>query len=89
MLVLSATTGLLWQARTPEERDAVIAFYGIDDLRFRAPVVVGDRIHAELEVLEKREKPDSVGTGTIQYAVDVMKQDGSTVISCKMLSLVE
>ena len=37
MLVVSAATGLLWQARSPEEREAVVAFYGIDDLRFRQP----------------------------------------------------
>jgi acyl dehydratase len=89
MLVLSAATGLLWQSRTPEEREAVVAFYGIDDLRFRGPVFVGDRIHVELEVLEKERKPDAPGTGNIRYGVDVKKQDDSTVISCEMRSLVE
>lgn len=89
MLVLSAATGLLWQNRTPEERDDVIAFYGIDELRFRAPVYVGDRIHVELEVLETERKPDAPGTGTIRYAAEVKNQDGATVISCELRSLVE
>jgi acyl dehydratase len=89
MLVLSAATGLLWQNRTPEERDAVVAFYGMDDVRFRGPVFFGDRIHVELEVVEKRETDSAMGTGTIKYDVAVKKQDGSTVISCSMLSLVK
>lgn len=88
MLVLSAATGLIWQSRTPAERDAVVAFYGIDDLRFRGPVFPGDRIHVELEVLEKRKRDDGLGTGTVSYEVAVKKQDGSTVLSCVMLSLV-
>lgn len=88
MLVLSAATGLLWQNRTPEERDAVVAFYGMDEVRFRGPVFFGDRIHVEVEVLSKRESDADVGTGTIEYAVEVKKQDGSTVVSCEMLSLV-
>jgi acyl dehydratase len=86
-LVLSAATGLLWQARSPEERASVVAFYGIDRLRFRAPVYIGDTIHVELEVTEKEEKPDGPGNGTVRYGVDIVNQSGATVISCEMLSL--
>lgn len=89
MLVLSAATGLLWQARTQDERDAVVAFYGLDELRFRAPVLFGDRIHVETEVLEKREKDDGIGSGTVRYGIEVVNQDDTTVISCEMLSLVQ
>ncbi|WP_435195149.1 MaoC/PaaZ C-terminal domain-containing protein [Natronomonas sp. EA1] len=88
MLVLSAATGLVWQTRTVKERNAVVAFYGIDHLRFRAPVFFGDTIHIESEVIEKEEKPDSPGTGTVRYALDV-KVGEETVISCEMLSLLE
>ena len=52
MFVFSAATGLIWQARSPEERASVVAFYGIDRVRFRAPVFVGDTIHVELEVVD-------------------------------------
>lgn len=89
MLVFSAATGLVWQNRTPAERDAVVAFYGVDDLRFRGPVFAGDTIHVEAEVVEKRESDNPQATGTINYEVEVVKQDGSTAISCSMLSLVE
>jgi acyl dehydratase len=94
MLVFSAATGLLWQHRTPEEREAVVAFYGVDDLRFRGPVFAGDTIHVETEVLEKRESDNPAATGTIKYEVEVVKTDPdsgeeSVAISCEMLSLVE
>jgi acyl dehydratase len=89
MLVFSAATGLLWQSRTPKERDAVVAFYGIDDLRFRGPVFAGDTIHVEVEAVEKRESDNPAATGTIKYDMEVKKEDGSTAISCSMLSLVE
>jgi len=89
MLVLSAATGLLWQDRTEREREALVAFYGIDRLRFRAPVFFGDRIHVETEVIETERTPDGAGTGTVRYELEVVKGDGTTVISCETISLFE
>jgi acyl dehydratase len=89
MLVLSAATGLIWQSRTDLERESIVAFYGIDDLRFTAPTFIGDTVHVEREVLETARTPDSPGTGTVRYRVDVVKGDGTTVITCEMTSLVE
>ena len=87
MLVVSAATGLLWQARSPEEREAVVAFYGIDDLRFRQPTYVGDTIRVETEVLETRRKDEGPGNGTVRTAVEVRNQRDQTVVSCEMTSL--
>ena len=88
MLVVSVATGLLWQNRSEEERNAVVAFYGIDDLRFRQPVYIGDTVRVELEVLETREKgDDSPGNGTVQYLAEIKNQRDQTVVSCKMTSL--
>jgi acyl dehydratase len=89
MLVLSVATGLLWQARTPEQRDALVAFYGIDSLRFRAPTFPGDTVHVETEAVEKTRRPDGEGTGTVRYAVEVVKADGTVVIACETVSLYE
>ncbi len=86
-LVLSAATGLLWQHRSPEERASVVAFYGIDKMRFRAPVYYDDTIHLETTVTEKTAKPDGPGSGTVRYDVEIKNQTGTTVISCEMLSL--
>jgi len=89
MLVVSAATGLLWQNRSEEEREAVVAFYGIDDLRFRQPTYIGDTIRVELEVIETREKEEGPGNGTVQYLAEVVNQRDQTVVSCKMTSLLE
>ena len=89
MFVLSAATGLVWQHRTVEEREAVVAFYGIDNLRFRNPVRIGDTIRVSMEVIETETRPDGPGNGTVRYAMAVQNQDDETVISCEMISLLE
>jgi acyl dehydratase len=88
MLVVSAATGLLWQERTPEEREAVVAFYGLDELRFRQPVYIGDTIRVETEVLETREQEEGgPGSGTVRNRVEIKNQRDQTVVSCEMTSL--
>ena len=88
MLVFSVATGLLWQSRSEKERDAVVAFYGIDEVRFVGPTFIGDTIHVEIEVLEKERRDHPVATGVVRYDIDVVTQAGDTVLSCEMLSLV-
>ncbi len=89
LFVLSAATGLVWQRRTVAEREAVVAFYGIDDLRFRAPVYIGDTIRVSMEVIETEPRADGPGNGTVRYAMGVENQDEETVLSCEMISLLE
>jgi acyl dehydratase len=85
--VFSAMTGLLWQSRTPDEREDVIAFYGVDGLRFTAPTFVGDTIHVEIEVLEKTERDHPSASGTVRYGAAVVNGDDETVLHCELLSL--
>lgn len=87
-LVFSVMTGLLWQSRSPEERDALVAFYGVDRLRFVAPVLVGETIHVELEVLEKERRDHPEATGLVRYEATVVNQDGDAACSCELLTLV-
>jgi acyl dehydratase len=87
MLVLSIATGLIWQTRSEAERDAVVAFYGIDTLRFVAPTFVGDTIHLEVEVADIEPRDHPVGNGVVRYAIDVRNQRDETVLACEMLSL--
>jgi acyl dehydratase len=89
MLVLSIATGLIWQDRSAEYRDSVVAFYGMDRLRFRAPTFVGDTVHVESEVTETTPRPDGPGNGTVRYDVDIKNQDDEVLISFEMISLLE
>ena len=88
-LVFSAMTGLLWQSRSERERDAVVAFYGVDRLRFVQPVFVDDTVHVEGEVVEKEPREHPVASGVIRYRMTVSNQNDETVLSCELLSLVE
>ncbi|WP_136717774.1 MaoC/PaaZ C-terminal domain-containing protein [Halorientalis salina] len=89
-LVFSIATGLLWQSRSERERESLVAFYGVDNLRFVGPVTFGDTIHVETEVVEKREKPDHpVAGGVLHTEAEIKKQTNAPVITCEFLSLMQ
>lgn len=73
MLILSIGTGLL--ELCPE---TVVAFYGIDRLRFIKPVFIGDTIHLELTVTELQDKGN--GTGVVTFQQEIKKQTGETAV---------
>lgn len=83
MLVLSLSTGL-W---SPEYigQWAFVAFYGLDGLRFTAPVRIDDTLHVEMEVVEKNQK-DTRG-GTVKFAYSVKNQSGADVLIASMTLL--
>ncbi len=56
-----------------------IAFYGMDRVRFTAPIKIGDTIHLESEVAELREKNESMGI-VISHN-EIKNQRGETCIS--------
>lgn len=86
-LVFSISTGLLWQAR--ERPSHVVAFYGIDRLRFVSPVFVGETISVRSEVVEKEPRDHPAASGVVRYGTTVSNGEGETVLSCELLSLVE
>ena len=51
MLILSVTTGLL-----KFEPGIVVAFYGMDKVRFTNPTFIGDTIHLNANVIDLKEK---------------------------------
>ncbi len=75
VLVFSISTGMV-----PAHRQAVLALYGIDRLRFIAPVFIGDTVHLEMVATEKKERDD--GTGVVAYDYRMVNQDGKPVIVC-------
>ncbi|MFC4407164.1 MaoC/PaaZ C-terminal domain-containing protein [Haloarchaeobius iranensis] len=90
-LVFSIATGLLWQERAAggDEGSDVVAFYGVDRLRFRGPTFVSDTVHVETEVVELEERPDHPeAAGVVREEAEVVDQDGTVVLSCELLALV-
>jgi len=75
-LVFSISTGLTLQMTTNHE--GIIAFYGMDKLRFLGPVFIGDTIHVTKRVAEKRMKED--GRGVIKFETIVLNQDDKPVV---------
>ena len=70
-LVYAVAAGLIFQLHLYD--DTLIAFLGFKDLRFTAPVKIGDTIHARIKVTETREgsKP---GRGVMKRRLQVVNQ---------------
>lgn len=78
MLGLAYAHGLMW-ARTGELRDCAIAFLGISDWRFRAPIFLGDTIHVHYVIHELRESSTRAGQAIATFDVTVLNQDDDVV----------
>ncbi len=77
MCGLSMATGLLVRLNIFE--GTIVAFYGIDQLRFRAPIKIGDTIHVVAKVIEKKESKKE-GEGLVAFQVNVVNQDRTSVM---------
>jgi 3-hydroxybutyryl-CoA dehydratase len=76
LLTLSIATGLMIQMNLVT--DTVVAFYGIDKLRFVKPVFIGDTIHVRKKVADAMAKGGEVGVVT--FETSVLNQHGETVL---------
>jgi 3-hydroxybutyryl-CoA dehydratase len=75
-LIFSISTGQMVQmTRDPQ---AIVAFYGVDKLRFVAPVFIGDTIHVSQRVIEKQLK--NAERGVISSEITVLNQDSKPVV---------
>lgn len=81
MLILSIANGLM-----PLYEMAIVAFYGMDRVRFTAPIKIGDTIHVELEVTEKQDKGDIGGVITLKESVK-NQRDETVAVSTKRVML--
>ncbi|WP_073079942.1 MaoC family dehydratase [Chitinophaga jiangningensis] len=81
-LIFTVAIGL-----TAELVNEVSMTYGYDRLRFIAPVFIGDTIHVNVTIKEKRDhkKP---GMGLVTELVEVLNQHGRLVMLCEHLLLV-
>jgi len=85
LLTISIVTGLWMRLGIFEEN--LIAFYGVEGLRWIRPVKAGDTIWAKLTVGTKRDKDKS--SGVIVFKNEVYKQDGTLVAVFDALLLIK
>ena len=75
-LIFSISTGLASQMSNIH--DTVIAFYGIDKLRFTRPVFIGDTVRVQKKVIETQEK--GPGRGLVTFETSVLNQKDEQVL---------
>jgi len=75
-LVFSVAVGLGVQMN--QVQDTVIAFYGLDRLRFTQPVFIGDTIHSVAKVISKQVKEP--GRGLVTFETSVFNQNNELVL---------
>lgn len=77
VLVMSIATGLI--AQTGVLEGTALAFREINDWKFALPVFIGDTVHVQLEVIEKKLLPRIDG-GAVIIKVAVKNQDEKVVM---------
>jgi acyl dehydratase len=80
LLVLSAASGLF-----PLYDMAIVAFYGMDKLRFLGPTKIGDTIHVEMEVKECSRKEFG---GVVTLVQTIVNQRGEAVARADLKVLI-
>lgn len=80
MLGLAYAHGLMW-ARTGEFRDSAIAFLGISDWKFLAPLFVGDTLFVRYVVRELRDSKSRPTQAIASFDVNLLNQDAAVVQS--------
>lgn len=79
-LVLTAASGLM-----PLYEMAIVAFYGIDRVRYLAPTKIGDTIRVEMEVAGKKDKEEIGGVVTFNAMVKNQKDEDVAVMTMKVM----
>jgi len=82
-LTLAISTGLEFSLLGAAAN--VLAFYGLDRVRFVKPVFIGDTIHLRGEVIALDAKDESRGVVTIRQ--ELVNQDGDVVASLEKRTL--
>ena len=84
-LVYAFTEGLLTQSTMQHTGFAFLHM----ELHIEGPVVAGDTIHAECEVIEARLSKSRPGRGLVRTRVKVVKQDGNIALTYTPLRMVK
>jgi len=75
-LIFSISTGLMTQMNLVN--GTVLAFYGVDKLRFTKPVFIGDTVRVTKRVTEVHAR--DADRGVVTFETTVMNQNGERVI---------
>jgi acyl dehydratase len=76
-LIFAISTGLMTQMMPHHE--AIVAFRGLDQLRFLAPVFIGDTVHVTKKTVDKQSN-DGV-RGLVFFETTVLNQEGKAVLA--------
>jgi 3-hydroxybutyryl-CoA dehydratase len=76
-LTFSVMTGLWDQLGII--RETVVAFYGVDKMRFIQPVHIGDTIHTKIEVVKKKDRGKD---GLVHILNRVFNQENEEIMVC-------
>ncbi len=79
-LVLSVATGLMGLADM-----AILAFYGMDRVRFMAPTKIGDTLRVEMEVTEKVDRKEKEGIVILKVTVINQRDEAVASMGMKLL----
>jgi len=74
LLGLAMSNGLLFQIDLL--RDSCIAFLGVEDWQFKAPVYFNDTIHCRVTVAEIKPSKSKPDRGVLKLAFEIVNQDG-------------
>jgi acyl dehydratase len=84
-LVFSISTGLAMRMTPPNE--ALVAFLGIDSLRFTRPVFLGDTVRLRTRVVGKQERDLKRGVVTFENTVLNQRDQAVLIYSPKVIFL--
>lgn len=87
MLGLAYAHGLMW-ARTGELRETAIAFLGINEWKFVAPLFVGDTLFVNYRIAELRDSKSKPDQAIAVFDVELVDQDDRIVQRGKKALLV-
>jgi len=65
--------------RTGELRETAVAFLGISDWKFVAPIFVGDTIFVDYRIAELRDSKSNPSQAIAVFDVEIVNQDGMVV----------
>ena len=75
LLGLSLASGLAWQTGILD--GTVIAFREVNEWKFVKPIFIGDKVRAELNVMETKALP-RIGGGSVVIMVELKNQNDET-----------